>query len=244
MGAAIYIQGEDGLNVRDYLKWMSVLLLSVIVLIGCAPVAEEKEAYPVTKVIDGDTFKVEYEGREETIRLLLVDTPETVHPSKPVQPFGQQASDFLKKKLTDQRVVLELDLSERDRYGRILAYAYDTEGNMINEILLEKGLARVAYIFPPNTKYVDRFQAIQEKAREQEVGIWSIENYVTAEGFKSEDSAPKSVDPKCSIKGNINSDDEKIYHLPSGQYYERTKAEKMFCSEKEAEEAGFRRSKR
>ncbi|MGP4079717.1 thermonuclease family protein [Pseudalkalibacillus sp. R45] len=231
------------------MKYILILILFIFLLVGCSEAAPDG-TYEVTKVVDGDTFKVNFEGKEETIRLLLVDTPETVHPSKPVQPFGKEASKFMKEKLAGKRVELELDVSERDKYGRILAYAYDLEGNMLNEMLLEKGLARVAYIFPPNTKYVDRFQKIQRNAQKKETGIWSLENYVTEDGFNRETleegnaSPDKEKDSSCTIKGNINSSGEKIYHMPDGQYYQITKPEEMFCSEEEAQEAGFRPSQR
>ncbi|MDQ0226888.1 thermonuclease family protein [Metabacillus niabensis] len=67
----------------------------------------------VIKVIDGDTIKVRVNGKEETVRLLLIDTPETVHPTKPVQPFGVEASNFTKEKLTGKDVQLEMDVGER-----------------------------------------------------------------------------------------------------------------------------------
>lgn len=94
--------------------------------------------------------------------MLLIDTPETVHPTKPVQPFGVEASNFTKEKLTGKDVQLEMDVGERDKYGRVLAYVY-IDNTMINEQLLEKGLARVAYVNEPNTKYVDEFYEIQKR---------------------------------------------------------------------------------
>lgn len=134
---------------------------------------------------DGDTIKLDIAGKQETVRLLLVDTPETVHPTKPVQPFGKEASDFVKELMPIGKAVqVELDVSERDKYGRLLAYLY-VDGKMVNKLLLEKGFARVAYIYAPNTRYVDEFQAIQKKAQEKGIGIWSIENYVQEDGFHS-----------------------------------------------------------
>lgn len=218
------------------------LVLFIFALAGCAG-HESPDTYEVTKVIDGDTFKVNYEGKEETIRLLLIDTPETVS-RKPEQPFGKEASDFMKDKLSGEYVRLELDVSERDKYGRILAYAYDAEGEMLNEQLLRKGLARVPYIFPPNTKYVDRFQEIQREAQKKKVGIWSIEDYVTDEGFQTTENTNENDPSQCKIKGNINSSGEKIYHLPGGSSYEVTKPEQIFCTIEEAKDAGFRPVKR
>ena len=115
---------------------------------------------------------------------------------------------------------------------------------MFNEMLLEKGLARVA-VYPPDVKYVDRFREIEKEAKRKGVGIWSVENYALEES-RSEEVASSSpgrcADPK--IKGNINSKGEKIYHVPGGQYYDVTVAEEMFCSEEEAQAAGYRKSKR
>ncbi|BAU28996.1 micrococcal nuclease [Aneurinibacillus soli] len=139
----------------------------------------------VVSVTDGDTLKVKMNGKEETIRLLLVDTPETKHPSKPVQPFGPEASSFAHQTLDGKSIEVEIDVSERDKYGRLLAYIW-IDGKMFNERLLEKGLARVAYVYPPNIKYVDQFREIQKKAQKTGVGIWSIENYAQEDGFHSE----------------------------------------------------------
>jgi micrococcal nuclease len=147
----------------------------------------------IISVIDGDTMKVKVNGKEETIRLLLVDTPETKHPNKPVQPFGPEASVFAKKTLEGKDVQIEIDVSERDKYGRLLAYLW-IDGKMFNEMLLEKGLARVAYIYSPNVKYVDQFREIQKKAQIAGVGIWSIENYAQEDGYHTEVSATKKVE--------------------------------------------------
>lgn len=115
---------------------------------------------------------------------------------------------------------------------------------MFNEMLLEKGLARVA-VFPPDVKYVDRFREIEKEAQQKGIGIWSVENYADEENQTMSDSTLNSSnceDPK--IKGNINSKGEKIYHVPGGQFYDVTIPEEMFCTEKEAVEAGYRKSKR
>ncbi|MGX5609583.1 thermonuclease family protein [Bacillus cereus] len=216
----------------------------------------------ITKVTDGDTFKVKFDnGKKETIRLLCIDTPETVHRKKPVQPFGPEASSFTKKMLPiGKKVEVELGISERDKFGRLLAYVY-VDGQMINKMLLEKGLARVAYVYAPNTTHIDEFNAIQKEAQKKGVGIWSIENYAandfntssstktnhpktnsTSSQKNSNDNKESNVDCKGKIKGNTNS---KIYHVPEGEFYDKATSNiSWFCTEKEAQENGYVKSKR
>lgn len=243
---------------RIYKLVLVLIFASILILTGCTnnPSTSGLSA-KVIDVVDGDTIKVQFaDGQKETIRLLLVDTPETKHPDKPVQPFGPEASAFAKDTLLGKNIEVELDVSERDKYGRLLAYIW-IDGKMFNEMLLENGLARVAYVYPPNVKYVDQFRIIQSVAQENEIGIWSIENYAKEDGFNenavsesnlstSSAAANSQSDSDCvpTIKGNITSDGEKIYHLPDGQYYESTKAEEMFCTEDEAIKAGYRKSQR
>ncbi|MGF7535441.1 thermonuclease family protein [Bacillus mexicanus] len=137
----------------------------------------------VISVIDGDTIKVSINNKEEKVRFLLVDTPETVSPRVGVQPFGKKASNYTKSMLKKgTEVQIEKDVSERDKYGRLLAYVY-VNGQMINKLLLKEGLARVAYVYAPNTRYVDDFKKIQEEARTEKKGIWSLEDYVHSDGF-------------------------------------------------------------
>lgn len=222
---------------------LAAFVIIVILLVGCSTLNSKNTAI-VTNVVDGDTIDVSFHNQKERVRLLLVDTPETKHPSKPVQPFGPEASQFAKETLEGKEVELEFDVSERDKYGRLLAYVW-IDGKMFNEMLLEKGLARVAYVFAPNTKYVDRFYEIQKKAQKEGIGIWSIENYVQEDGFQSinADSLNKEENNEnedCLIKGNINSKGEKIYHTPDSPSYEQTKPEMWFCTEEEAQAAGFR----
>lgn len=149
----------------------------------------------VLSVVDGDTIKVDLDGKEETIRLVLVDTPETKHPRTGVQPFGPEATEFTTKQLMGKEIHIEPGIEERDRYGRLLAYVY-IEDKMFNKMLLEKGLARVA-VYPPNTKYLDEFEKIQSEAKQKEIGIWSIENYATADGYqtKEKEQSPPAPEP-------------------------------------------------
>ncbi|MFP3918966.1 thermonuclease family protein [Lysinibacillus telephonicus] len=209
--------------------------------------------FPLVSVVDGDTIKILYNGSTELVRFLLVDTPETNHPTLGQQPYGEEAKEYTKKLLEDQEsVYLEFDVSYRDKYNRLLAYIYTEDGKNVQEELLKNGLARVAYIYEPNTKHVDWFESVQKNAQKQAIGIWSIENYVTDRGydksvFDGTDSEAKNNngnDSACLIKGNINSKGDKIYHSPGQQNYESTKPEEMFCTAEEAETAGFKAAPR
>ncbi|WP_203232820.1 thermonuclease family protein [Staphylococcus ursi] len=126
------------------------------------------------KHIDGDTSKFNIEGKEKTVRYLLIDTPETKHPRLGVQPFGREASERTRSLLSSaQKIEIEYDVGPKtDKYGRDLAYVF-VDGKMVNEILVREGLAKVAYVYPPNTKYLDRLKAAEALAKQEKLGIWS-----------------------------------------------------------------------
>lgn len=131
----------------------------------------------VTYVTDGDTFTVQTEdGQEQRVRPILVDAPEICHKSSPAdcepEPYGEEASIFAEALLLDQTVYLEQDVSETDRYDRVLAYVYLENGEMYQELLLAEGLAEVA-VFPPDVKYQEYLEEIQATAQDNGVGIWS-----------------------------------------------------------------------
>lgn len=138
----------------------------------------------INRVIDGDTIIVNTdEGIEERVRLLLIDTPESVHPSKEKELFGEEASDYAKEFLQEGDIVtLEIGNPERDKYDRLLAYVWVEDVNF-NQLMIEKGFARVGYVYEPNTKYLDEFERAEQDAKEKELNIWSIEGYVTEKGF-------------------------------------------------------------
>ena len=133
---------------------------------------DEIKLYEVVRVVDGDTFIVIFNGKDERVRLIGIDTPESVHPNEEKNTeFGEEVSKFSKQMLTGKQVGLEFDVQQRDKYGRLLAYAY-VDGQMYNKMLLEKGYAKIA-TYPPNVKYVDDFTNIQKQARQNKVGLWS-----------------------------------------------------------------------
>lgn len=128
--------------------------------------------YDVVRVVDGDTFVIYYNGTNEKVRLIGVDTPESVHPNEEKNTeFGDMVSNYSKKMLTGKKIQIEFDVEKRDKYGRLLAYVY-LDGQMYNEVLLEKGYAKLA-TYPPNVKYVDEFTKIQKRARENKMGMWA-----------------------------------------------------------------------
>lgn len=130
------------------------------------------EEATVIEVIDGDTIDVLLRGKVERVRLIGVDTPETVHPFKEVEHFGKEASNYTKSQLQDARVTLEYDLSRRGKYGRLLAYVHIGERHF-NAELISEGYA-FAYLKYP-FRYREDFRVLEKKAQAQGLGLWSSE---------------------------------------------------------------------
>ncbi|KGX89833.1 hypothetical protein N781_08940 [Pontibacillus halophilus JSM 076056 = DSM 19796] len=148
------------------------------------PSKEEKEfdVATVTDVVDGDTMDVTFKesGETDTVRLLLIDTPETKHPDLPTQEWGPEASAFAEEHLAGEEVHLYYDEDKRDTYDRLLVYLH-VDGEDFNKQLLEEGLARVAYVWEPNTSRLDEYYSAEEKAKKEDLNIWSVEGYVAME---------------------------------------------------------------
>jgi micrococcal nuclease len=127
----------------------------------------------VSKVVDGDTVHVTIGGASEEIRLIGVDTPETVHPTKPVQCFGPEASQHTKELLPrGTRVYLVRDVESRDRFGRLLAYVYRASDDLfVNYELVFNGWARPSP-FPPNTTLETDFAEAAFHAQSNQLGLW------------------------------------------------------------------------
>jgi endonuclease YncB( thermonuclease family) len=128
----------------------------------------------VSRVVDGDTIEIApaVDGLTEA-RLIGVDTPETKDPRTGVQPYGEEAYRFAASTIEGEKVALEFDVERIDRYRRLLAYIWLSDGKMFNEVLLKEGYAQVA-TFPPNVKYTDRFLEAQRRAREAGRGLWGL----------------------------------------------------------------------
>ena len=126
--------------------------------------------------VDGDTVKVLIAApppglaAAETIRFLGVDTPETVHPSKPVERFGKEASEFTRSRLLGQDVLLAFDWDLRDRYGRLLAYVYLPDGTCHNASLIQDGYGHAYTEFP--FQFLEEFRGLEVAARNENRGLW------------------------------------------------------------------------
>jgi micrococcal nuclease len=125
----------------------------------------------VVRVVDGDTIVVRLGGREERVRYIGVDTPESVKPQTPVQCFAERASAFNARLVEGRTVRLEQDVEARDRYGRLLAYVR-AGGLFVNAELVRRGYARPLTV-PPNVRYADRFARLASQARAAGTGLWS-----------------------------------------------------------------------
>ncbi len=126
----------------------------------------------VTRVVDGDTVHVRLDGRDETVRYIGVDTPETKKPGTPVQCFGKAASRENERLVAGERVRLRYDAERRDRYGRLLAYVYRRrDGLWVNGTLVRKGFATTLTI-APNVAHAGELRSLERGAQRRDRGLW------------------------------------------------------------------------
>lgn len=150
-----------------------VLILLSIFFIGLSPVYgyEKVEFY---KCVDGDTFRIKLDNQEYYVRMLAIDTPESVKENSKVEYYGKEASEYTCNKLMNAKKI-ELEYDDKsdkvDKYDRLLAWVY-VDGKLLQEDLVESGYAEVAYLYD-DYKYVDRLNEKQEIASNKEIGIWN-----------------------------------------------------------------------
>lgn len=186
--------------------------------------AEEEEtsaiegltAVELYRVVDGDTVHViDSDNNMLKLRLLLIDTPETVHPNKPVEAFGPEASSRMTELMNSaEELHIEYDEgAQTDHYGRHLVYLY-ADGVSVHEVLLEEGLARVGYIYEQQ-RYLADFREKEQYAKNNQLGIWSIPGYVNegGEGFNSEEKEETLVETVPESNANQVTSPE-----PGGSY--------------------------
>ncbi|GAA3793888.1 thermonuclease family protein [Micrococcus endophyticus] len=223
----------------------------------------EGDVAVVQSVADGDTLRVSLDGVSTPVRLLNIDTPETRHPSKPVQCQGPEATAALKSMIgPGDTVVLQYDDVLLDRHDRLLAGVF-VDGVLVNAEMARLGLGEPV-VFDGNVRFLPEVEAAWEQARADGVGLFSGECAVEEAPEPVEDEAPAAVaepapvpalaagsgpvpgaDFVCPddfpVKGNDNSF---IYHVPGQQHYGRTNARNCYASAAAAEADGYRAAKR
>lgn len=127
----------------------------------------DRDLFIVQRVIDGDTLLLSNGTR---VRLIGVDTPETVHPKKAVQYFGKEASNFTKSLVLGKKVWLEYDQNSRDKYARLLAYVFLEDNTLLNEEIIKQGYGYAYTKYP--FRLMERFRLSEQEARKHERGLW------------------------------------------------------------------------
>lgn len=218
-------------------------------------VAEKKpvksELYDVVTVVDGDTIKVNINGTTETLRLIGIDTPETVDPRKPVQCFGKEASNKAKEILTGKKVRLEADSTqgERDKYNRLLRYIYLEDGTFFNKLMIEEGYAH-EYTYQSNPYiYQTEFIEAENQARENNRGLWSPDKCsgnTTQSADTQQVGTGSTTDQQITenSSGSVKKSTTGICHAPGTTYYARTKNYTAFNTLQECLNSGGRLPKR
>lgn len=130
----------------------------------------------VTKVVDGDTIEVNINGKIFKVRYIGIDTPETKDPRRPVECFGKEASNENKKLVEGKEVILQKDVSNTDKYNRLLRYVYLLLENgsllFVNDYLIREGFA-TALTYPPDVKFTEQFLQAQQEAKMNKKGLWA-----------------------------------------------------------------------
>ena len=155
-----------------------------------------KEIVKFSKCVDGDTIKIILNEKEYTLRMLAIDTPESVHPTKGVEYYGKEASEYTCNKVTNaKKIEIEYDENsdKTDKYDRLLAWVF-VDGSLLQKELVANGYAKVAYLYD-NYKYTKELESAQELASVKNIGIWNEEAKIKYEkGTKtSNDYSTKEI---------------------------------------------------
>lgn len=255
------------------IKKLVIFILATIILLSIfflykETILSNTIKYNVTKVIDGDTIEVSNSSEKLTIRILGIDTPELHKPNTPVQCYAKEAQLFLEKLILNKDVEIQKDIEDVDIYGRKLRYVYYNSQN-ISTILLENGFAYL-YSKAPNNLHTTSLRNSVKSAMMDQIGLWKdcidkdarvkqafgeYKIQFTSKSSESSQSGSSSFSDNyienssdCKIKGNVNSRKEKIYHLPGMINYDKivmneNEGDLYLCTEEEAIQKGFRKSK-
>ena len=244
-------------------RWfnLSLLIRLVLGILLAATVATASSSSligQVVRVVDGETIAVRIGDRTETVRYIGVSASALDHPEKRKQYGAREATEANRQFVEDQPVRLELDVQERDRDGRLLAYVHVGD-LMVNAELVAQGLTKVTTV-PPNVKYQELFLKLQREARLLQLGLWRgasppiVERGSSASLPRKIAQGRPGVPPQDAwtcplthpIKGNFTtySGERCIYHMNGGEFFNKTKPERCYASEDEARQDGCRRSSR
>jgi len=173
-------------------KIIITLLLSILFIPNIY--ASEKELVTFNECVDGDTAYFNYNKEKIKVRFLAIDTPETKHPTKGIEPYGKEASEYTCNSLKRAKnIYLEFDdnSDKIDKYNRYLAWIW-IDDKLLQEEIISLGYAKIAYLYN-DYKYTEQLQQVQEKAQVKKVGIWSDEEYISANKEETiEESEPMS----------------------------------------------------
>lgn len=212
-----------------------LILVSLILLFAIPAIAGQ---YKVLRIVDGDTIDILYQGKKERIRMLNVDTPESVHPDQSRNTaMGKKASNYTKKRLAGRSVDLEFQAKKRGRYGRLLAYVVLDRKNF-NIELVKKGWSPYYTKYGTSSKHHADFRSAQRYAKSKKLNIWS------APGAYARPKTRTYAKPKKTVISNRtgvyhgNTSSHK-FHQPGCRYYDCSKCTKVFQSRDEAVAAGY-----
>jgi micrococcal nuclease len=188
-----------GIFMRKRTGGMAIIAAATCIAFYSLPIQKEETAQEITvqipynqvsklpitliDIIDGDTIKVQVNGKVETVRYLLIDTPESKNPKTCIQLYAKEAFLRNSELVRSGKLTLEFESENtRDSYGRLLAYVY-VDGESVQGTLLKEGYARVAYIMNPPYKYLDSYRKEENLAKRNSIIIWSRLNFVKSWGF-------------------------------------------------------------
>lgn len=177
----------------------------------------EKVEVKYNEGVDGDTAKFDMNGEIIKVRFLAVDTPESVHPTKEVQAYGIEASNFTKEKLKNAKTIeLEFDNNsdKTDKYGRYLAWIW-IDGELLQDLLVKEGLAKMAYLYA-DYKYTGILQESEKTAKESKIGIWKdeiVQKYNEEENFIDDGEFENNNTQAKEDQKNINYIEEVVLFI-------------------------------
>ena len=206
----------------------AALLNPLLVLSEEDPQSDRIPTYVVSRVVDGDTVELLMDGTKVKVRLKGVDTPETVHPQKPVEFYGKESSTFTRNLLRGESVLVEFgEGSNKDKYGRLLAYVYRaTDSLFVNQEIVRQGYGHAYTRYP--FKYMEQFREYERLARESGRGLWrqalpqnielttGVPDAAESNEIELDDEAPKATIVFVTETGSK-------YHLSGCRYLSKSK---------------------